>query len=88
MKLEDIKKGAYFVDESGCESEVARFRKQIERECEAMKRGMSGLAMTAQHEIIVNKYNNLGRCEEELAKHIGDEQARAIVVEIYAKVVG
>ncbi len=46
-------------------SEVAQFRKQIERECEAMKRGVAGLAMTARHEMIVNKYNNLGRYEEE-----------------------
>ena len=69
-------------------SEVARLRQQIELECEAMKQGMNGLAITAQHQIIQNKYNALGQTQEELAALIGEPDALKIVVETYIKVLG
>ncbi len=69
-------------------SEVARLRKQIELECEAMRQGLYGYAAVASHEIIENRYNSLGKRQAELAHLVGHEEASQIVVEIYTKVVG
>ena len=69
-------------------SEVARIRQQIEAECEAMRLAMYGYAVVASHKVIENRYNSLGKRQEELEQHVGKEEANAIVVEIYTKVVG
>ena len=69
-------------------SEVARIRRQIEAECEAMRLAMNGYAVVASHRIIDNRYRSLGKRHEELEKHVGKEQANAIVLDIYTKVVG
>ncbi len=69
-------------------SEVARIRQQIEEECEAMRLAMYGYAAVASHRVIENRYNRLGKRQEELEQHVGKDEATAIVVEIYTKVVG
>ena len=69
-------------------SEVARLRKQIELECEAMKQALYGYAIVASHDVINHKYDNLGRYQEELEQHMGKEEANVIVVETYMKVIG
>ncbi len=69
-------------------SEIARLRREIERECEAMRLALYGYASVASHTIIEQKYNNLGKHQEELEKHVGKEEASNIVAEVYTKVVG
>ena len=72
-----------------CESEVARLRSQIERELEAMQRGLYGLALgTARHEFIRRRMDNLGRCQQRLAGQVGEEQAMQLVYTLYVQVVG
>jgi hypothetical protein len=69
-------------------SEVARLRRQIELECEAMRLALCGYAVVASHEVIEQKYNALGRHQEALGQLVGTEEASRMVVETYAKVVG
>lgn len=69
-------------------SEVARLREQIERECEAMRLALYGYAAVASHQVIEQKYNNLGKHQDDLARHVGKEEAKGIVAEIYMKVIG
>ena len=69
-------------------SEIARLRRQIELECEAMRLALEGFASVASHQIIEQRYNRLGQFQADLEKHVGKEEAKCIVVEISAKVVG
>ena len=69
-------------------SEVARLRRQIELECEAMKQALYGYAVVASHDVINHKYDNLGRYQEELEQHVGQEEANAIVVKTYIEMIG
>ena len=59
-------------------SEVARLRKQIELECEAMRLALYGYAAVASHESIEQRYNNLGRHQEDLERYVGKEEASSI----------
>lgn len=67
------------------QSEVARLRQQIELECEAMQRALSGFAITASHTIINQKYASIGAAQQQLAALVGEEEATAIMVEAYNK---
>ena len=69
-------------------SEIARIRKQIELECEAMNLALYGYATVASHKIIEQKYNNLDRHRKNLEKHVGKVEAGSILIEIYTKVIG
>jgi hypothetical protein len=69
-------------------SEVARLLEQIERECEAMRLALHGYAVVASHQIIEQKYNNLGKHQDDLEQHVGKEEAESIVAKIYMKVIG
>jgi hypothetical protein len=69
-------------------SEIARLRQQIELECQAMQLGLSGYAHVAKHQTITNKYNTLGKHQEQLEALVGEEQAALITAEIYMKVMG
>ena len=69
-------------------SEIARLRRQIELECEAMRLALEGFASVASHQIIEQRYNRLGQFQADLEKHVGKEEAKSIVVEIYVNVVG
>jgi hypothetical protein len=65
------------------ESEVARLRQQIEDECLALRRCFYGVAIRAPHWLISCKYSALDRYNDELAEHIGQEEAITTVLEIY-----
>ena len=69
-------------------SEVVRLCKQIELECEAMRLALYGYATVASHKFIEQKYNALGKYQEDLEQLVGKEKANSIVVQTYAKVVG
>lgn len=69
-------------------SEIARLRKQIELECEAMRLAMEGFAVVASHQLIEQRYNSLGKYQADLEQRVGKEAATSIVIEIYTKVVG
>ena len=68
------------------ESEVARLMRQIEQECEAMKRGMQGFAAVARPQTIAHKYDALGGVQEQLEKLVGKQEAMRVVFETYEKV--
>ena len=68
--------------------EVARLRKQIELEIEAMQRGFSGYAMTASHDIINRRFETLGTYQEQLGRHVGEEAANLFVFETYNSKIG
>ena len=74
------------MDISENKSEIARLRWQIERTCEAMQRVMNDPGFSASHESIRRRYEHLGRQEQELAQHVGEEQAHDITYDIYNEV--
>jgi hypothetical protein len=67
------------------ESQVARIRAQIEAECEAMRNGFYGYAITAPHQFIHARYDRLGKLQDELAQYVGEHQATQEVVAFYIK---
>jgi hypothetical protein len=69
-------------------SEIARIRKQIELECEAMRLALSGYAVVASHDIINHRYDALGRQQIALEKIVGTEEANRIVYETYENIIG
>lgn len=72
---------------SMAESEVARLMRQIEMECEAMKRGMQGYAAVAKHQTIAHKYNAIGAVQEQLETLVGKQEAMRVVCETYERVI-
>jgi hypothetical protein len=71
-----------------CESEVARLRRQIELEIEAMQRGMNGFAFgLARHSFIRKRMDRVGTYQEKLMRTIGEDEATKMVYGIYAKAV-
>ena len=69
-------------------SEVARIRAQIELECQAIRRVFEEPAIIASHAAIDARYRNLGTHQSALEQHIGEQEAREIVVNTYQRVVG
>ncbi len=67
-------------------SEVARMRRQIEMECEALQHLTSGLAVTAPHSIIRHRYEQLGQARGDLAHLVGEAEATAITMQVYTRV--
>jgi len=61
-------------------SEVARLKRQIEMECEAMKLAMTGFRMAASHDIINHRYDQLGVHYERLGELIGEQAAFQVVM--------
>ncbi len=61
-------------------SEVARLKRQIEMECEAMRLAMTGFRMAASHDIINRQYDQLGEHYERLGKLIGERQAVEVLI--------
>ncbi len=67
-------------------SEVARLRMQIEQEHEASVWALSGLAGgTARHDFIQRRLEHMGIAHTGLIKLLGEEQATAMVCEIFEK---
>jgi hypothetical protein len=66
------------------ESEVARLRRQIEVELEAVQRGMYGLAVgAARHEFIRKRMDRVGVYHDKLAQKVGEDVANLMVYTIY-----
>lgn len=68
------------------ESEVARLRRQIELECEAMKLAMNGYAVVSNHKTMGHKYDAIGAAQKKLEAVVGEEEAGRVVGEIYTRV--
>lgn len=68
-------------------SEVARLRQQIEAECEALRLAMYGYAAVSSHKVISHRYRLLDRYREQLATHVGEEQATDMMNETYNQIV-
>lgn len=67
-------------------SEVALLRWQIEREVEAMRLAMSGLAIgTARHDFINARMDRIGTYQEQLTEHVGEQEASKIVCTVYVE---
>ncbi len=66
-------------------SEVARLRKQIELECQAMHRALEGYAEVALHEFIRRKHENLEKCRQDLISIVGEIEANRISAAVYFK---
>jgi hypothetical protein len=63
-------------------SEVARLLAQIRAEYEAAQRGLTGLAQgTAQHAIITQRMENMGRCQQQLEHLVGPMPAIAMIAD-------
>ena len=69
-------------------SEVAQLRGRIEDEFISMRMGLSGLAAgVAKHQFIEAKMRNLRVHENQLAQHIGGEQAILFSCQAYIRVI-
>ncbi len=64
-------------------SEVARLRQRIAAEYEAAHRAMYEFADgVARHRFITARMENVGRCQEELSRYLGEQQAIEILTKI------
>lgn len=68
-------------------SEVAQLMQRIKLECESLRLAMHGYAAVSSHKTITHKYRLLDRYREQLATHVGDEQATNMMNEMYNRVV-
>jgi hypothetical protein len=62
-------------------SEVARLRRQIGDEYIAAKLALEGFAITARHDFITKKMQNIATCHQELVTLVGKEEATKVVAE-------
>jgi len=68
------------------ESEVARIRRQIDLEFEALQRIKSGLSVgTARHDFIQARMRTVDVCQDKLEQLVGDAQASQIVYGLYTE---
>lgn len=68
------------------ESEVMRLLEELELRCQAACWGMYGYAKVARHEIIANRFEAIGQCQDKLEKLVGSEEANKTVVLTYIRV--
>ena len=71
----------------GSVSEVARLRQAIEDECVSLNRAFHDFSISASHSVIHHKYEAIDQHREQLAQHIGDEQALNVMCETYNRIV-
>ncbi|MDQ2902327.1 MAG: hypothetical protein M3Y81_02080 [Chloroflexota bacterium] len=64
-------------------STVAQLRKQIEAEYSAAQRGLEGLAVTARHQFITARMENMDRYHRQLIELVGEEQAIQMVAQVF-----
>lgn len=63
-------------------SEIAQLMQQIDAEWQAAFYGMHGLAQgISQHDFISARYSRIGELQNQLAEHVGEEQAATLVVQ-------
>lgn len=68
------------------ESEVARLRRQIDLEFEALQRIKSGLSVgTVRHDFIQARMRTVDVCQDKLEQLVGDAQASQIVYGLYTE---
>jgi len=66
------------------ESEVARIRRQLDLEIEALQHLKSGLAFgTARHDFINKRMDSVGRYYTKLADYVGENEADEMVYTLY-----
>jgi hypothetical protein len=65
------------------QSEIARLRQEMEATCEAMRRGLIGYSITANHEFIKHKYDVLGAQFDALKPLVGEEAALTLLIATY-----
>lgn len=69
-------------------SDIARLRRQIIQEMEAMRHGFNGFAVgSARHEFIHARMQRIYDHQEHLAKYIGENAAATTVCELYISTV-
>ena len=69
-------------------SDIARVRRQLVEEIEAMERGFRGFASgTARHDFIQARMRNIGAQQEDLEKLVGKSNAVNMVCELYINTV-
>ncbi|MDQ2888900.1 MAG: hypothetical protein M3Y39_22795 [Chloroflexota bacterium] len=69
-------------------SDIARVRRQIVEEMEAMERGFRSFASgTARHDFIQARMRNIGAQQEDLEKLVGKSSAVNMVCELYINTV-
>lgn len=67
-----------------CQSEIAQLRQQIAAEYVAMRFAISGLSQgMSSHEFIRARFKNVGACCDRLERHVGEQEATAIMCELY-----
>ncbi len=70
------------------ESEVARIRRQIDQEFEALQQLKSGLAFgTARHDFIKRRMHRVDTYSTELADYVGESEAVEMVYTLYNETV-
>src|SRR2546430_17557567 len=69
------------------ESEVMRLVQELELRCQAACLGMHGYAKVAKHEVIANRFEAIGQCQDELEKLVGPEEANRTVVLTYIRAI-
>ncbi len=62
-------------------SEVARLMQHITEEYEAAHRGLYSPAITAPHDFITARLENMGKLQEELQQVVGEQDAMALLVQ-------
>jgi hypothetical protein len=68
-------------------SEVAQLYHQIEVQLEAMRLGMSGLAIgRARHAFIRAQMDHIGESQDALAKYVGEGIANQVICSLYVEV--
>ena len=68
------------------ESDVARVRRQIEEECQAMNLAMTGFAIVGRHKFISHKYKILDQYHTELSELVGKTAALEFICKTYNRV--
>ncbi len=61
-------------------SEVARLLQQIDMEYEAAQRGLEGMAITARHDFITARMENIAQHHRSLAQLIDIDEVRALIL--------
>jgi hypothetical protein len=66
------------------QSEIALLRQQIEGQLVAMRRGLSGLSSgSARHAFINARMDQIGVCQDSLARQLGSDTADMLVYGLY-----
>lgn len=71
------------------QSEIVILRQHIMEEYEAIKQGLNGLAWgTSKHDIIDLRMKRVDHYHEQLAHHVGEQEATSAIYDLYNQVMG